>query len=36
MALVRIGLFPSRGQAAEALAKLHAQGYSDALIKTID
>ncbi|MBX7496108.1 SPOR domain-containing protein [Qipengyuania sp. 6B39] len=34
--LVRVGPYSSRGQAAEALAKLRAQGYSDALIKTTD
>ena len=36
LALVRVGPFASRGQAEEALAKLHARGYSDALIRTLD
>ncbi len=35
-ALVRVGPFTSRGQAAEALAKLRARGYSDAEIRTLD
>ncbi|MFA6220299.1 MAG: SPOR domain-containing protein [Erythrobacter sp.] len=36
LALVRVGPHASRGQAAEALAKLRAQGYTDALIPTLD
>ena len=36
LALVRVGPFATRGQAEEALAKLHARGYSDALIRTLD
>ncbi|WP_324827390.1 SPOR domain-containing protein [Qipengyuania zhejiangensis] len=35
-ALVRVGPFSSGGQAAETLAKLRGQGYSDAVIKTLD
>ena len=34
--IVRTGPYASRGQAADALAKLRAQGYSDALIRTLD
>jgi rare lipoprotein A len=36
LSLVRVGPFATRGQAADALAKLRAQGYSDALIQTLD
>ena len=34
--LVRTGPFPSREKARQALAKLRSEGYSDALIQTID
>ena len=34
--IVRTGPYASRGQAADALAKLRAQGYSDAQIRTLD
>ena len=34
--LVRVGPFTSRGQAEQALAKLRARGYSDALIHSLD
>ena len=34
--LVRFGPFTSRGQAEQALAKLRARGYSDALIHSLD
>lgn len=36
LAIVRVGPFATRGQAEEALAKLRARGYSDALIRTLD
>lgn len=36
LTLVNIGPFATRGQASEALAKLRTQGYSDALIRTLD
>ena len=36
LALVRVGPFATRGQAEQALAKLRARGYSDALIRPID
>ncbi len=35
LARVRVGPFVSRGQAEQALAKLRAQGYSDARIETL-
>lgn len=35
LTLVRVGPFASRGQAEQALAKLRAQGYSDARIVTV-
>lgn len=35
-ALVRVGPYASRGQAEQALAKLRAQGYSGAQIRTLD
>ncbi|MEZ5682427.1 MAG: SPOR domain-containing protein [Erythrobacter sp.] len=36
LTIVRTGPYASRGQAADALAKLRAQGYSDAQIRTLD
>ena len=36
LALVRVGPFATRGQAEQALAKLRARGYSDALIRPLD
>ncbi|WP_216629305.1 SPOR domain-containing protein [Qipengyuania soli] len=36
LTIVRAGHYATRGQAADALAKLQAQGYSDAEIRTLD